>query len=105
MTTTTLAGFLLLGIAVSYSLVTIFSKNEENKKYYSISADVYFAAFILLIGLYCARPKVINTLPVKTDTVLVRDTFINHAPDGNTVIPAHNPKANESQRESYRIIK
>jgi hypothetical protein len=93
--TTTLAGFLLLGIAVSMSIASIYGKDETKRQHYSISADVYYAAFILLIGLYCSRPKVINSLPVKTDTVIVRDTIINHAPDGNTIIPAHNPYADE----------
>jgi len=93
--TTTLAGILLLVIAVSMSIASVYGKDEQKKQHHSVSADVYFAAFILLIGLYSSRPRVINTLPVKTDTVVVRDTIINHAPDGNTVIPAYNPYADE----------
>lgn len=93
--TTTLAGILLLGIALSMSIASIYGKDETKRQHYSISADIYYAAFILLIGLYCSRPKVINSLPVKADTVIVKDTILTHAPTGEEVIPAHNPYADE----------
>lgn len=93
-TTITFAGFLLLGIAVSMTIASIYGKDETKRQHHSVSADVYFAAFILLIGLYSSKPKVINSLPIKTDTVIVRDTILTHAPTGEDIIIGINPRYN-----------
>lgn len=84
--------FLLLA-AIVYRAVS-WSKglkdDQESAKHYSILSEIYVAALIVIIGLghqsKCANPK---------EVVTIHDTIITHAPTGEEVIPAHNPKWNE----------
>lgn len=84
-TTTTIAGVLLL-LGVIGHLIGSVSSNDENKKnFYGISADVYFVGFVLLVALYCNKPKEVKVKEV------IHDTIFTHAPTGEEVIPAYNP--------------
>lgn len=88
--------FLLLA-AIVYRIISWSKKEEPAQKHYSILSEIYVAALIVMIGLghqsKCANPK---------QVVTIHDTIITHAPTGEEVIPAHNPKWNEVPETAYK---
>jgi len=88
--------FLLLA-ALIYRIISWTKKDDQGQKHYSVLSEVYVAALIVMIGLghqsKCANPK---------EVITIHDTIITHAPTGDEVIPAHNPKWNDIPEETNK---
>lgn len=92
-----IAQLFLLIAAIVYRIISWSKKEEPAQKHYAILSEIYVAALIVMIGLghqsKCANPK---------EVVTIHDTIITHAPTGEEVIPAHNPKWNEVPETAYK---